>query len=410
MTTTGTTPLTSKKDISDLASFGGEPAFAEVVRVGRPNLGDRGRFLERLNHALDTRSLTNDGPYVRELERNISSLTGAKHCIAVCNATVGLEIAIRASGLSGEVIIPSFTFVATAHALQWQRIHPVFADVDLATHTLDPGSVERQITSRTTGILGVHLWGRACDIDGLTAVAERHRLSLLFDAAHAFGSSYRKQMIGNFGRAEVFSFHATKFINSFEGGAIATNDDDLASKARLMRNFGFANPDETLYEGTNGKMSEVSAAMGLTSLESLDDIVAINRDNHRSYSEGLGEIDGLRVVPFADEERHNYQYVVTEIEERPDRLTRDQLLQVLLAENVMTRRYFYPGCHRLQPYGASTEVDPNLPNTEQLSRTVLCFPTGTAVDAEAVGRISEIVRLAITRGTEIKERLQQVVV
>ena len=407
MSGAGTQALNSKNDLSDLALFGGEPAFAELVRVGRPNLGDRSRFLDRLNQALDTRSFTNDGPYVRELERNISELTGAKHCIAVCNATVGLEIAIRASGLNGEVIIPSFTFVATAHALQWQRIKPVFADVDLATHTIDPDSVRQQITPRTTGILGVHLWGRACDVDALTELAARNHLSLLFDAAHAFGSSYRGQMVGNFGRAEVFSFHATKFINSFEGGAIVTNDDDLASKARLMRNFGFTSPDETLYEGTNGKMSEVSAAMGLTSLESLDEFVNVNRVNHGSYSEGLDGIEGVRVMPFDENERHNYQYVVTEIEERTDCLTRDQLQSVLLAENVMTRRYFYPGCHRLEPYRSLIgEVNPLLPNTDRLSKTVLCFPTGTAVDIEAVERICQIVRLAAARGKELTGRLQ----
>ena len=407
MKVAGIKPLNSKSDVSDLALFGGQPAFDDLVRVGRPNLGDRSRFLDRLNHTLDTRSFTNDGPYVRELERNISELTGAKHCIAVCNATVGLEIAIRASGLNGEVIIPSFTFVATAHALQWQRIKPVFADVDLATHTIDPDSVRQQITSKTTGILGVHLWGRACDVDALTELAARHELSLLFDAAHAFGSSYRGQMVGNFGRAEVFSFHATKFINSFEGGAIVTNDDDLASKARLMRNFGFASPDETLYEGTNGKMSEVSAAMGLTSLESLDEFINVNRANHRSYSEALGGIDGVRVMPFDEDERHNYQYVVTEIEERADLLTRDQLQSVLLAENVMTRRYFYPGCHRLEPYRSlSAGVDAVLPNTERLSRTVLYFPTGTAVNPEAVERISQIVRVAAASGAELKDRLQ----
>lgn len=399
----------SKNQIADLALFGGQPAFDELVRVGRPNLGDRDRFLERVNASLDSRALTNDGPYVHELERRISDVTGVRHCIAVCNATVALEVAVRACGLEGEVIVPSFTFVATAHALQWQRLSPVFADVDPVTHTLDPAAVEKRITSHTAGILGVHLWGRACDIEGLTSLAKRRNLSLLFDAAHAFGSSYRGQMIGNFGRAEVFSFHATKFINSFEGGVIATNDDEIAARARSMRNFGFINTDETRDVGTNGKMSEIAAAMGLTSLESMEDIVNVNRRNYEAYAQGLGGVNGIHVVSFDDSERHNYQYVVTQIETSDDQLSRDDLQAILLAENVMTRRYFYPGCHRLEPYAsASSGVGINLPMTEKLSETVLCFPTGTAVDGEAIERISQIVRFALSRAEEIRHQLQPV--
>lgn len=399
----------SKHQIADLALFGGQPAFDELVRVGRPNLGDRGRFLERVNTSLDSRALTNDGPYVHELERRISDITGVRHSIAVCNATVALEIAVRACGLEGEVIVPSFTFVATAHALQWQRLSPVFADVDPMTHSLDPAAVEERITPQTSGILGVHLWGRACDVDGLTSLARRRNLSLLFDAAHAFGSSYRGQMIGNFGRAEVFSFHATKFINSFEGGVIATNDDEIAARAKSMRNFGFISPDETRNVGTNGKMNEIAAAMGLTSLESMEDIVEVNRQNHEAYSQGFGGVDGLRVVPFDDSERHNYQYVVTQVEPSADQLSRDDLQAILLAENVMTRRYFYPGCHRLEPYASSASgAAISLPVTEWLSETVLCFPTGTAVDGEAIERISQIVRFALSHSEEVRHQLQPV--
>ena len=399
----------SKNQIGDLALFGGQPAFDELVRVGRPNLGDRGRFLERVNASLDSRALTNDGPYVHELERRISDITGVRHSIAVCNATVALEIAIRACGLEGEVIVPSFTFVATAHALQWQRLSPVFADVDPKTHTLDPTAVEERITPHTSGILGVHLWGRACDVEGLASLAKKRNLALLFDAAHAFGSSYRGQMIGNFGRAEVFSFHATKFINSFEGGVIATNDDEIAARAKSMRNFGFISPDETRNVGTNGKMSEIAAAMGLTSLESMEDVVKVNRQNHEAYSQGLGGLEGLRVVPFDGSERHNYQYVVTQVEPNDDQLSRDDLQAVLLAENVMTRRYFYPGCHRLEPYASSTSgAAITLPVTERLSETVLCFPTGTAVDSEAIERISQIVRFALSHSDEVRQQLQPV--
>lgn len=210
----------NKSKISDLAVFGGSPAFTEKLHVGRPNIGDRGALMTRINALLDRRWLTNNGPFVIEFENKITQITGAKHCIAMCNATIAMEIAIRALGFTGEVIIPSFTFIATAHALQWQEITPVFCDIDPSTHTIDPERVEDLITPRTTGIIGVHLWGRACEVEALNDISKRRNLKLLYDAAHAFACSHDGKMIGNFGDAEVFSFHATKFFNSFEGARL----------------------------------------------------------------------------------------------------------------------------------------------------------------------------------------------
>src|ERR1700720_4483803 len=271
----------------DLAIFGRPPAFAEKVHVGRPNIGNRERLLERINDMLDRNWLTNDGPYVQQFEKEIAEFVGVRHCVAMCNGTIALEIAIRALGLTGEVIVPSFRFIATAHALQWQEITPVFCDIDPRTHNLNPTQVEKMITPRTTGIIGVHTWGRPCDIDTLDAVARRRNLQLLFDAAHAFGCSYKGKTIGGFGRCEVLSFHATKFFNSFEGGAVLTDDDALAEKIRLMRNVGFSGYDRVIYIGTNGKMTEVCAAMGLTSLESVETFIDTNRRNYRQYGFGL---------------------------------------------------------------------------------------------------------------------------
>ena len=186
---------------------------------------------------LDRRRLTNRGPFVRQLEERIADYVGVNHCIAMTNGTIALEIAIRALGMTGEVIVPSMTFIATAHSLQWQQIKPVFCDIDPATHNVDPNRIEELITPLTTGIIGVHVWGRPCEIDLLSENAGRNNLKLLFDAAHAFGCSYKGKMIGNFGDAEVLSFHATKFFNTFEGGAVLTNDDLLAEKNRLMKNW-----------------------------------------------------------------------------------------------------------------------------------------------------------------------------
>lgn len=398
--------MSAKPRLYDLAIFGSPPAFAEKLHVGRPNIGDRDRLLARINDMLDRNWLTNDGPYVQQFEKQVAEFLGVRHCVAMCNGTIALEIAIRALGLIGEVIVPSFTFVATAHALQWQEITPVFCDINPATHHLDPAQLEKMITPRTTGIIGVHTWGRPCDIAALEDVARRRKLQLLFDAAHAFGCSYRGKMVGGFGRCEILSFHATKFFNTFEGGAVVTNDDLLAEKMRLMRNFGFSGYDNVIYIGTNGKMTEVCAAMGLTSLESVERFVETNRRNHGAYRRGLDGIPGITLIAYSESERSNYQYIVLEVAEREAALTRDELVEVLKAENVLARRYFFPGCHQMEPYRSYfPDTSLALPETEKLCRRVMILPNGTSVDEAAISRICNIIRTAVSDSPEVSARL-----
>lgn len=378
---------------ADLAINGAPPAFDEPLHVGRPNIGDREAFLKRVNQILDNQWLTNNGPMVQEFEQRIAAHLGVKHCVAMCNGTIALEIAIRALGLEGEVIIPSWTFVATAHALYWQGITPVFADIDPATHNLDPAAVRRMITPRTTGIIGVHLWGRAAPIDELQAIADEHGIKLMFDAAHAFGSSYKGQSIGRFGACEVFSFHATKAFNTMEGGAVTTDDDDLAEALRLMRNFGFKGYDNVIHPGTNGKMIEVCAAMGLANLESIDNVFAANYRNLAAYKADLQDLPGIRVLDYDPDERNSHHYVVLEINERSN-ATRDQVIAALHAENVLARKYFWPGCHDMKPY---RDLFPHaglmLSGTRQVADRVIVLPTGTAIGVSDIASISSIIRL-----------------
>ena len=369
------------------------PGFPQPLHVGRPNIGDEQRFLERLHGILERRWLTNAGPLEQEFEEQLAQYLGVRHCIPICNGTVALELAIRALGLEGEVILPSLTFIATAHALQWQQIRPVFCDIDRHSYNLDPAEVERHITPRTSAILGVHLYGRPCDVDALGAIAERHGLKLMFDAAHAFGCSHQGRMIGNFGACEVFSFHATKLFNSFEGGAVATNDDELARKIRLMKNFGFAGEDNVIYIGTNGKMTEVCAAMGLTNLESLDHFVDVNRRNLATYRAGLADIPGVSLIAYDEGQRNNYQYVIAEIDETAFGVSRDALQAALREYNVLARRYFYPGCHRMEPYRTLyPDTGRALPQTEDFCEHVLALPTGTQVSEAMVNGICELIR------------------
>ena len=395
---------------ADLAIFTGKPAFPQPLHVGRPNLGDRDKLLERLNDVLDRRWVTNAGRYVRDFEAAIADTVGVRHCIAMCNATVALEILIRAADLTGEVIVPSFTFIATAHALQWQEITPVFADIDPRTHNLDPARVEAMITPRTTGIIGVHLWGRACDVEGLQDVADRHHLKLLFDAAHAFGCSHGGKMAGSFGEAEVFSFHGTKFVNSGEGGAVVTNSDEIAARIRLMKNFGFAGPDRVVYLGTNGKMSEFCAAFGLTNLESMQEIIAANRRHYEHYRSELCGLPGIAMVDYSGLERANYQYIVLEVDAKTAGISRDSLLRVLHAENVLARRYFYPGCHRMEPYRSYyPHAGLLLPHTEALCERVLLLPNGTTLTEHDVTLVCRLIRTAVRGGGSLDRRLSDVI-
>jgi dTDP-4-amino-4,6-dideoxygalactose transaminase len=392
--------------LNGLAIFGGPPAFDEPLHVGRPNIANRERFFEQVGEILDRRWLTNAGPVVREFEARVAELLGVRHCLAICNGTVALEIAAKVLGLSGEVIVPSFTFVATAHALEFQGITPVFCDIDPLTHNIDPRAIEALITPRTTGIVGVHTWGRPCDVEALEVIANRHGLRLFFDAAHAFACSAKGRMIGSFGDLEVLSFHATKFLNSLEGGAIITNDDEIANQVGLVRNFGFAGYDDVVSVGTNGKMNEICAAMGLSNLDEIDEIIAVNRRNYELYRECIASIPGLSVVEYDSTERSNFQYVVVEVDAAEIGVDRDCIVRLLQAENVLARRYFYPACHNMEPYRSRmTDGDARLPETAALVGRVFSLPNGTSVSDAAIRQIADILAMVAANGVEITRRI-----
>ena len=339
--------------------------------VGRPNIPDEFRILYHLTEILKTRRLTNNGPLVRELERRIQEALGVKHCIAVANGTLGLQIAAKALDLTGEVIMPSWTFVATAHAMKWIGLEPVF--VDVAGHHIDPVLVSRAVTDRTSAILGVHTWGQPCNTM-LQFLADGYDIALIYDAAHAFGCSCGNQMIGNFGDCEVFSFHATKFFNTFEGGAITTNNDDLAERCRRLRNFGFVDYDTVMDIGINAKMSEIHAAMGLCLLEY--PLIIPNKRNYLLYKERLGD------AVLTHNDKSNYWYIVVESDNR------DRIVEELAKKDIQARKYFYPGVHQMPPYN---QRDWDLPNTERLAERTLCLPNGPTVTEDDINEICEVV-------------------
>lgn len=381
--------------IEKLAICGREPSFPEPLHVNRPNLGDREAFLEHVNEALDSRWFTNDGPLASQLEEQIARYIGTDHCVLTCNGTSAMALAVKAMDLGGEVILPSFSFISTAHTLAWQEIDPVFCDVDQVTWNLAPSKCEELITDRTTAIVATHLWGRPCDIEGLRDICEQHRLRLIFDAAHAFGCSHQGRKLGGFGDAEVFSFHSTKIFHTFEGGAVTTNDSALAEKLRQMRNFGFSGYDQVDGLGTNAKMPEVCAAMGLSNLNSIDHFIECNQRNHQCYRKGLQGLKGIQLLGFDSSEENNYQYVVLDIDENLLGISRDGLVRILHAENVMARRYFFPGNHRMEPYRTRyPEAEQRLPETNRISDRVLILPNGECIGESQISQICDIIRFA----------------
>lgn len=391
-----------KRDIDDLALFGGRAAFLQPLYVGTPNRIDRSRLFDRLNWSLDNQWLTNGGPLARELEDRIAEMAGVRNCVATCNATTALQLLVQATELTGEVLMPSLTFIATPHSVRWLGLEPVFCDIDPQTGGIDVAACEAAITERTSAILGVHLWGRPCAVDHLEKLAADKGLYLFFDAAHALGCTSEGRAVGRFGNAEAFSFHATKVVNAFEGGAIVTDDDRLAHRVRALHNFGIGLDVVNAAGGTNGKLSEASAAMGLTSLDAFAESTRHNRRNYELYRAELDGVAGLRIAEFPRHERNNYQYIIAEIDEDVTGLGRDLLLTLLRTERVEAKPYFSPACHEQEPYWSRRPV--RLPHTEWLASRVLALPTGTTVSREDIRRVCNIIRIAVSRGTEITSR------
>jgi dTDP-4-amino-4,6-dideoxygalactose transaminase len=393
------------KAAAELAIFGGPPAFAEPLHVGRPNVGDREAILRGIGEAIEDRWLSNNGAKLLAFEAELGRrLGGGLHCVATCNGTLALQIALRALGVEGEVVLPAFTFVATAHAVAWERLTPAFADVEPETLCMGAAQAEERIGPETGALLGVHLWGRSSDPLALERLARERGLPLIFDAAHALGCSREGRSLAGYGDAAVLSFHATKVANAFEGGAVVTADAGLAERVRAMRNFGFDEESEEVAGlGTNVKMSEASAAMGLASLAALDEFLAANRRNFAAYEEALDGIPGVELLAFPSPAESNCHHVTALVDPAAAGLDRDALKAVLEAENVLARRYFHPGCHRVPPHDELPT--PALPVSERAVERCLSLPTGTAVGAGDAGAIGQLIRLAVSEAAAVRERI-----
>jgi dTDP-4-amino-4,6-dideoxygalactose transaminase len=336
--------------------------------------------------------LTN-GSVVARLEASVAERLGVSHCVAVSSCTSGLTLVLKALGVKGEVILPSFTFFATGHAVLWNGLKPVFADCDPGTWTIDTADVEARITERTGAILAVHLYGNPARINELQQIATKHGLKLIFDAAHAFGSSYRGSPVGAFGDAEVFSLSPTKLLIAGEGGLVCTSDSTLARMMRAARNYGDAGSYDPELLGLNARMTEFNAALALAGLALVDQKVKRHNEIAAQYTDLLAGTPGIRFQQVENGDCSAYKDFSVVVSQSDFGMSRDELGKALLDAGIPTKRYFYPPLHLQRLFtanGAGSGV--MLPNTERVSEDVLSLPIYESLPGETVQRVALAIR------------------
>lgn len=355
------------------AVLGNTPVFNKKLNIVRPRLPKLADMTDDIAKIF-TSGMVTKGRHVVAFEQAIAEHLGVKHAVAVSSCTLGLMLTYRGLGLTGDVVMPSFTFMATASSLVWAGLRPVLADVKFGTTNLDPAAAEAAITPRTTAIVAVHNFGNPAEIDELQAIADRHGLRLIFDAAHGFGALYQGVPVGRQGDAQVYSLSPTKLLIAGEGGIVATNDDGLATQIRMGREYGNDGKYDSLFAGLNARLPELSALMGIYSLRTLEE--AARQRNHTAtlYRKELGRLPGVEFQKIADGNRSSYREYSIMIDSNSFGIDRDNLAQALEAENVDTRKYYEPPVHRQSAYEQFAPRDRKLTNTDLLAATSLSLP------------------------------------
>ena len=344
------------------------------VYVTQPSLPPLEEFMPYLEAIWANKKVTNNGPFHQQLEASLCSYLGVPYISLFSNATIALVTALKAMGIKGEVITTPYSFVATAHSLVWNGVKPVFVDIDPVTLNLDPKKIEAAITKSTTAILPVHVYGQPCDVDAIDAIAKRHNLRVIYDAAHAFGVQCHCGSVLNHGDLSVLSFHATKVFNTFEGGAVVSQDAETKAFIDQLKNFGFTSETSVVQVGINGKMSEFSAALGLLQLQYIDTAIEQRKDIDSAYRTALKDIVGIRCHSEPKSGKGNYSYFPIFVDDDYP-LTRDQLYETLKDNGINGRRYFYPLITEFPMYrGVGFENTNDLPFAKDVANKVICLP------------------------------------
>ena len=345
------------------------------IFVTEPSLPDLEDFIPSLRKIWDNKWLTNNGEFHQEFERKLAEYLGVKYVSLFTNGMIALQVGMQALRITGEVITTPFTFVATTHAIHWNNCTPVFCDIEPDTYTIDPRKVESLITPKTTAIMPVHVYGNPCCHEKLAKIAEIYGLKLFYDAAHVFGVRKDGVSVCNWGDLSMLSFHATKVFNTFEGGALVTNDESLKKRIDFLKDFGFADEVTVVAPGSNGKMDEFRAAFGLLQLKRVDGEIAKRKAAAERYREELKDVPGLTMLYDLPGVKHNYAYFPIRINSREYGMSRDELYEKLKTENIYSRRYFYPLCSNFPTYRAlPSALKSNLPVANKVANEVLCLP------------------------------------
>lgn len=366
----------------------------EPVYIARPTMPPLSDYVDSLERIWQSHWLTNAGMYHEAFEARLRAYLGVDHINVFCNGTLALLVALQSLRInSGEVITTPFTFPATPHVVHWNRVTPVFCDVDPVTYTLDPARVEQLIGPDTKAILGVHVFGTPCDVDALQRIADRHGLHVIYDAAHTFGARYRGRALCDYGDASILSFHATKLFTTGEGGALITRTGAQRERVRYLKNFGIADEETVIGPGINGKMNEFQAAFGLLQLEHVDHEMERRSQLAARYRTALGDVPGLTLPPALADLESNSAYFPVLIDSADYGWSRDETHALLKEVNFHTRKYFYPLCSHYACYAALSSSRPeSLPVAERIARQVLCLPLYGTLVPEAVDALSEVLR------------------
>ncbi len=382
--------LTKNNKTLKPAILGGRAMFSKPVPITKPTLPATYRLERRYKEIIKSRMITN-AYNVAELEKEISRYLKVKHAIALSSCTSGLMLIIKALELRGEIILPSFTFHATAHAVVWNGLKPVFADCDPETYNIDPCSVERLITSDTSAIIGVHIFGNPANIKALESITKKHNLKLIFDSAHGFGTSYQGNRIGGFGDAESFSLSPTKLLTAGEGGVVATNNDTLANKIWMGRNYGDPGTYNCEFSGLSARMSEFNALLGIESLRDLEENVIRRNKLAERYRTLLSGIPGINFQKIEKGNRSTFKDFSILIKESQFVLDRDMLAKALQVENIAVKKYFYPPVHEQKAFSLFISGRNDLINTEQISKNSLSIPIYSDIPVETVEAICKAI-------------------
>jgi dTDP-4-amino-4,6-dideoxygalactose transaminase len=352
------------------------------------------KYQAYLQRIWETKWLTNNGELHQEFERRLAEYLDVPQVSLFCNGTIALLVALQTLRINdGEVITTPFTFPATAHVLYWNRIRPVFCDIEDTYFNLNPACIERLIGPETKAIMPVHVFGNPCAIEAIQEIADRHGLDVIYDAAHAFGVRYKGRSIAHAGDLSVLSFHATKLFSSIEGGAIVSKMAAEKRRIDFLKNFGFADEETVIGPGINGKMNEFQAAFGLLQLDMIDQEIAHRRRLTQIYRRELAGAPGITFHQDVPEVAHNFAYFPVLVDPETYGMSRDDLYAALKEFNMYTRKYFYPLCSHFPCYTALPSADPkNLPVAERVASRILCLPLYGVLEEDTVRTIAEVVR------------------